>query len=520
MLASEDVEQTGRLDSSGFNNAEHCLLLTYRRAAKKSMHTITTLPLSNDGEQFLLPSLQQIFPLLVSYSVIETIVQGNAVGYILALVYPTQDEDSTTGGSGCSHPQPARIFVKHVDGTHYARTKTSWNDLRRTLLYARTEERFYRDFAPRLNLLPNIVPHHWAAEYHLSDWIPEDERATAPSDLSLSIDELPETDRPHGGILVLECIDTTPDKRGAYVQNSPISVGQARQCLSAVAALHVAGWEKVDLLTEAQDQLSQASFHLNTRNPSEVAGLADAWERFAHEFRQPLQEAAARWSINQTSIQQLGRRLQAVAQYVSDQLSPEPTDRYATLVHGDYKAMNVFLPRLDGYTSTVVAATKIVDYASTGIGLGMSDVAMHVHHAVLPEDLDWGGEEKLVQYYWITLIEGFDQYNDTHNYNDDDAAKCYPWTVAWRHYRLAVVDYARFFVARFWKSATIHSMSQLAQSKNTCLLNRSVPAAMAFVRRVDKYLTEIESEMAQGSSSDDSDNYISLASYHFLIYDS
>jgi hypothetical protein len=38
-------------------------------------------------------------------------------------------------------------------------------------------------------------------------------------------------------------------------------------------------------------------------------------------------------------------------------------------------------------------AALLVNYASTGVGLGMSDVAMHLHHAVLPEDLANGGEE-------------------------------------------------------------------------------------------------------------------------------
>jgi hypothetical protein len=50
--------------------------------------------------------------------------------------------------------------------------------------------------------------------------------------------------------------------------------------------------------------------------------------------------------------------------------------------------MNVFLPH-----DVVNGKTLLVDYASTGVGLGMSDVAMHLHHAVLPEDLANGGEE-------------------------------------------------------------------------------------------------------------------------------
>ena len=160
--------------------------------------------------------------------------------------------------------------------------------------------------------------------------------------------------------------------------------------------------------------------------------------------------------------------------------------------------MNVFLPSQTSATTTTVAddTAKIVDYASTGVGLGMSDVAMHLHHAVVPQDLDHGGEEELVRHYWTTINESLQSRSS----NNDDAA-AYPWEVAQRHYRLAVVDYARFFLGRFWKSATQESMEKRATSKNTCLLNRSIPAAMAFVRRVDEYLTEVEAEMAHACSA-------------------
>jgi hypothetical protein len=57
------------------------------------------------------------------------------------------------------------------------------------------------------------------------------------------------------------------------------------------------------------------------------------------------------------------------------------------------------------------------------------------------------------------------------------------------------VDYFRFFLGRFWKTATPKSMQLKADSKNTNLVNRSVPAAMAFVARVDQYLAEIEQEL-------------------------
>jgi Ecdysteroid kinase-like family len=430
---------------------------------------------SSDGG-ILLPRLQHTFPSVTSYTIQQTIQQANAMGYILKMHYDAAQDDDANAAV-LEQQQPSHVFIKHVDATVYCRTKKDWNDLRRTLMYARTEARVYRDFAPWLRKagFADALPLHFAAEYNYTDWIPETEHATATVDASQTIDQLPTTSTEtteRGGWLILECIHSTD-----YFQNSPLSIEQAKQCLSAVAALHVAAWENVPLLDAAAKQLSKASFHLDTRNPSELAGMETSWDHFCTEFQSELQ-AAGLWNA---SIRELGRRVAASARYISDQISPAPTDPYATIAHGDYKAMNVFLPKSpdDG------GPAKIVDYASTGIGIGMSDVAMHVHHAVLPEHLRDGGEEELLRHYWTTVTTSLPTAN----------ALAYSWDVAWRHYRFAVVDYFRFFLGRFWKHATVESMRKMAASKNTCLLNRNVSAAMAFVCRVDVYLAEIEEEI-------------------------
>ena len=45
------------------------------------------------------------------------------------------------------------------------------------------------------------------------------------------------------------------------------------------------------------------------------------------------------------------------------------------------------------------------DFASTGVGLGMADVAMHLVHALVPADLDGGCEEALIDGYLAALAE-------------------------------------------------------------------------------------------------------------------
>merc|ERR1712232_519395 len=96
-------------------------------------------------------------------------------------------------------------------------------------------------------------------------------------------------------------------------------------------------------------------------------------------------------------------------------------DQYATLSHGDFKSMNCFLPQQSNTEHDV----RLVDFASSGVGLGMSDVAMHIHHAVRAEDLANGGEEELFNHYLekLNIMLG--------------TTRTYPRDIALRHYKLA-----------------------------------------------------------------------------------
>jgi thiamine kinase-like enzyme len=191
--------------------------------------------------------------------------------------------------------------------------------------------------------------------------------------------------------------------------------------------------------------------------------------------------------------------------YICAETSPEPTDKYATLSHGDCKAMNFFLPISNNNNKNNNRGVILVDFASTGVGLGMSDVAMLIHHAIRPEHLDNGGEMMLVDHYIDKLNDLLllkQQQQQTHDVNDTTMNTTtrpikqilcyYPKEIALWHYKLAVADYFRFFLGRFWKSATPESFEKKKYSKNTAFINRDRDSAFAFIKRVKKYVTEIE----------------------------
>ncbi|GKY97258.1 hypothetical protein MPSEU_000684200 [Mayamaea pseudoterrestris] len=414
-------------------------------------------PESSDTEMDsgILLKLQQVFPDTASYRTEASIIQANAQGYKLELL-----------------PTGKRVFYKCIVASDFLETKKDWPDLRRTLIYARTEVRFYSEILPDLQKRGfDAVPRVFLAQCRLDGWIDETEHATqecSKENAAINIKQLlePET---KGGFILLDCVADAH-----YFQESPLSIEQCKLCLEAVAKLHASAWQDKSLLEKINGSLSRASFHLRMRNPKELAGIVDAWNGFYRAFEKPFEdECNLVWT---DALRDMGRRTKAVAEYVSAILSPSPSDRYATLVHGDYKSLNVFLPR-DPLTHNAL----LVDWASCGIGLGMSDVAMHIHHAVLPHLLEEGGEEALVRHYW-------QQLNTLTNSE-------YAWDEAWRHYQFGVVDYFRFFLARMWNDATPESLAQKKDNKNVNLINRDLASACAFLVVAEKFMTTIENEM-------------------------
>jgi len=438
----------------------------------------------------LLPTLQQAFPTAIGYEPLASpIIQANAEGQLVSLSF----ENDNNGND-----LPKTCFVKTVDAHQYNEKKT-WPDLRRTLMYLRTEVRFYQEILPDLLLAMGdeggvSTPEIFAAGYDLDGLLTEEERATDdPTKGPISINwsdscsaDSKDIQQKKGGYIVMEAISDTE-----YMQDSPITIAQAKEALEAIATFHASAWENESLLAKAQERLSKGSYHLKTRNPKEVAGLPEAWTHFSKAF-----------GIEDSSdVENLGKRIQDLADYLCDETSPDPTDKYATLSHGDCKAMNCFLPlHKEGQTDNDSSGrgAMLVDFASTGVGLGMSDVAMLVNHAVRPELLENGGEEMLIDYYLDVLNNKLMRSKALGEPKERKHEEVlYPKEIAMWHYKLAAADYFRFFLGRFWKTATPESFDKKKDSKNTALINRDKDAALRFLGRVKTFIAEIETRRKQ-----------------------
>jgi thiamine kinase-like enzyme len=409
------------------------------------MDILTSTTPAVEQDLALLSLLQTAIPTVTACTILDVIVQANAQGFRVAVEPPHHHSE---------------LFVKRVVASEY-HGKKQWTDLQRTLLYGRTEVRFYKEILPLLPSLYKYAPHCHFAEYNLEGLIAD---SASTSSSSETVPE--ECVAGLGAFLVLDSMGTTDH----YFQESPLSTKQATKCLEAVAQLHAAAFENVPLLQRAHERLARGgSYHLTTRNPRELKNMVHSWQHFRNEF------GTDHVLFSSKSVQNLGQRMYDMAEYVSEQMTLLPHDKYATLCHGDFKAMNVFLP-VDMTKNAVM-----IDFASTGVGLGMSDVAMHMIHSILP-CVKEEQEEAMVNAYLTALQKA-----------NPNTSK-YPPEVAMRHYRLACVDYVRFIMGRFWRDATKESFEKNKLSKSITLINRNVDAAMAWIAKVDKYLSEFEKE--------------------------
>ena len=348
------------------------------------------------------------------------------------------------------------------------------------MLYARTEVRFYKDVLPQLQknqeeeeVFWSIAPECYLANYHLEELIDESESATSssvPFMVSYTEDEY-DVLHDKGGYLVLKSLQE------GYYQTSPLTLTEVKSCLNAIAKFHASAYEQPVLLQSISSSLCEyaGSYHLYNRNPKELDQINQSWQTFMNNF----QSVAPPDFFASPEIQSLGQRIRKVAPHVARELSPSHEDPHACIVHGDFKSMNIFLPQ---ESTSCSKEAILIDFASTGLGLGMSDVAMHMTHALPPSVLE-EYEMELVEGYLCSLKKALPS---TKEYSKD---------VGLRHYKYAVVDYFRFVLGRFWKSATVNSFESKKNSKNVVLVNRNLEAALAFIVRTEKYLKEIEVEV-------------------------
>ena len=363
----------------------------------------------------------------------------------------------TLDESGPEAAAAAKLFLKKVDAQHMP-AKTV-HALRRDLESNRNEARWYKNFSSQL--LQRGVP-----------------LLRAP----LVEEQLDCLDRAGGSeaedilrqgkmMLLLECVD-----QAAYGQHSPLTGQQVNQSLKLLASFHAAAWEDRGLLQRASQVLHAQGCYwaLSRRGEDELRQLQPVWTSYIEAFAPYATDL-----LKKPGIRDLARRLESVAPWVASQLEASPYDNFATLVHGDYKAMNLFLPvNEDGQP-------LLIDFQWTGVGFGMADVAMHLSHSVETESV-LEHEEDLVRVYHSVLVGFLEQRGAV------AAAQAFSFETAWHYYTLSFLDYARMVMSCFFRNASPESFRARGHNPNVGLVYRNVDASLQYIQVVDRHLSALE----------------------------
>ena len=140
-------------------------LLLHARHARLSMTASDDLLTGLDGHAIATSQLSSVLDALDgmessnsvgSVEVTSDVLQPGSHSGVLRL--------SPEGGGA-----PRSVFLKKITATHPPMAQRPWHDRRKTLAYARTESRFYQEFAPEVAQrgvrLPKLV---WYFGWHLS----------------------------------------------------------------------------------------------------------------------------------------------------------------------------------------------------------------------------------------------------------------------------------------------------------------------------------------------------------------
>lgn len=355
------------------------------------------------------------------------------------------------------------VYLKKVIGADLP--PKPLDGLRRDVLSNRNEARFYAEFAEELSsrgvrlMRPLHVQHRFEAleRQHL-----------APTEEESALRDV-------GFLIVMESAE-------GYLQTSPLSFDQAMLSVSLLVDFHASAWQDCNFLQRVSRRLQSIAGYwaLHHRGGEDLRQMCATWQRYLEEFK----DLAPDGLLTRPEIVRLGERLESVVHRVSKELAASPESPFATVVHGDFKAMNVFLPAYDRDGHEVATGAIPIDFQWTGLGFGMADVAMHLSHSVHPDALCNGGEAQLVKHYHTALRAKLGACSES-----------YTLDVAWRHYRLAVIDYARMVFSVFFKGASPTVFAARAEKENVGMIYRNLEASFMFIERVDASLSFVEREI-------------------------
>lgn len=188
----------------------------------------------------------------------------------------------------------------------------------------------------------------------------------------------------------------------------------------------------------------------------------------------------------------LGSRLQTIAEKNGNEAHPfgsnKPLsiayDQFKTFTHGDPKQANLFFKK----GVDLKLEVGLIDFQWSGFGLAATDIAHHITAAVHASLLVDGGEESLLNYYYMELESFLVQYEV---FSDKESVrKAYSYETFVEQYETGVMDMCRLVIPYAWsRFEPVSDEMGYERTMNKNSYNKSVENVVWMMDKCDSILT-------------------------------
>ena len=265
-----------------------------------------------------------------------------------------------------------------------------------------------------------------------------------------------------------------------YRQDMLLGSQEMERVLCAMARMHAAHWEDVEVLRDASLRLfaQGAYWSPDKRDPSEVSNLPCVWDEFLTRFAGTLGEDLS----SRQGVKTLGARLSASAPKVTERIRLHLDAPHQCIVHGDLKTANILFAADWEPAAAGDSGVCLIDFQWTGVGLAAQDLlycfvsSAHLEVLESPQEM-----QRLLQVYLKQVGE-----------HSQGRSAAYSLEQLERDMDWVLLEYARTVFGYQLKGKGPEWLEGGADTLGRCAHNRSAEHLRWLVDKVEKTLSRLD----------------------------
>lgn len=232
-------------------------------------------------------------------------------------------------------------------------------------------------------------------------------------------------------------------QKGYTMHPDFLSVAEAKRALKFLAAFHAIFWNDAKSEDWRRDLWSRGGFWTDGKDCTDNARISSQWAQTVRWLQSNHPDYVS------SETKGLGKRLQDIAAPLDKFLSAECVGDRGTMIHGDFKAANLFFTDtcsgIDPTAEPGAESVAAVDFQFVGAGLGAEDVAYLLFPDARGHFEDH--QEELLRTYHETLILCLIEQRK-------GGPSTMPFESFRAYYELSRIDFVIHLLGRGWVAST------------------------------------------------------------------